>query len=152
MKRQQTMFSFLSNNKRSRRVAGKLYNNFRGKQNKAYVLAMKKQPIAMPEIIALSFALPTVQRTRGDKATLHREILLEMYSRQRFKRSLENNILQQRKRSGLETIITQIQQSDAIFVVKRSVADTADFPVIRHVSDTKDTEYHPKLAGDHFTL
>ena len=34
----------------------------------------------------------------------------------------------------------------------RSVADTADFPVIRHLSDTKDTEYHPQLAGDHFTL
>ena len=34
----------------------------------------------------------------------------------------------------------------------RSVADTADFPVIRHVSDTKDTEYHAKLAGNHFTL
>ena len=34
----------------------------------------------------------------------------------------------------------------------RSVVDTANFPVIRHVSDTKDTEYHPQLAGDHFTL
>ena len=29
-----------------RRVAGKLYNHFRAKQNKAYALAMKKQPIA----------------------------------------------------------------------------------------------------------
>ena len=34
----------------------------------------------------------------------------------------------------------------------RSVADTTDFPVICHASDTKDTEYHPKLAGDHFTF
>ena len=33
-------------NKRSQRVAGKLYKNFRGKQNKGYVLAMEKQPIA----------------------------------------------------------------------------------------------------------
>ena len=46
MKWQQTMLSFLSNNKRSQRVAGKLYKNFRGKQNKGYVLAMEKQPIA----------------------------------------------------------------------------------------------------------
>ena len=43
MKQQKTILSVLSSNKRSRRVAGKLYNNFRGKQNKAYVLAMKKQ-------------------------------------------------------------------------------------------------------------
>ena len=40
------MLSFLSSNKRSRRVAGNLYKNFRGKQNKGYVLAMEKQPIA----------------------------------------------------------------------------------------------------------
>ena len=33
MKRQQTMLLFLSRNKRSRRVAGKLYKNFKGKQN-----------------------------------------------------------------------------------------------------------------------
>ena len=46
MKRQQTMLSFLSSNKSSRRVEGKLYNNFRDKQNKAYVLVTKKQPIA----------------------------------------------------------------------------------------------------------
>ena len=72
-----------------------------------------------------------------------------MYSRQLFKRSLEDDILQQRKHFGLQTNITRIQ-SDAIAM--RSVADTADFPVIRHVSDTKDTEYHPQLAGDHFNL
>ena len=46
MKQQQTMLSFLSSNKRSRRVAGKLYKNFRGKQNKCSVSAMEKQPIA----------------------------------------------------------------------------------------------------------
>ena len=46
MKQQQTMLSFLSSNKRSRRVAGKLYKNFIDKQNKGYVLAMEKQPIA----------------------------------------------------------------------------------------------------------
>ena len=46
MKWQQTMISFLSSNERSQRVAGKLYKNFRGKQNKGYVLAMEKQPIA----------------------------------------------------------------------------------------------------------
>ena len=33
MKRQQTMLLFLFSNKRSRRVAGKLYKNFKGKQN-----------------------------------------------------------------------------------------------------------------------
>ena len=62
MKRQQTMLSFLSSNKRSRRVAGKLYNNFRDKQNKAYVLAMKKQPIARNNCLVVdrsTFALPT---------------------------------------------------------------------------------------------
>ena len=31
---------------KSRRVAGKLSNHFRAKQNTAYALAMKKQPIA----------------------------------------------------------------------------------------------------------
>ena len=46
MKRLQTMLSFLSSNKRSRGVAGKLYKNFRGKQNKGYILAMEKQLIA----------------------------------------------------------------------------------------------------------
>ena len=46
MKWQQTMLSFLSRNERSQRVAGKLYKNFRGKQNKGYILAMEKQPIA----------------------------------------------------------------------------------------------------------
>ena len=40
------MLLFLSSNKRSQRVAGKLYKNFRGKQNKGYILAMEKQPIA----------------------------------------------------------------------------------------------------------
>ena len=77
MKQQKTMLSFLSSNKRSRRVAGKLYNNFRGKQNKAYVLAMKKQPIARNNRFVVdrsTIALPTVWRTRGDKTTLHPEI------------------------------------------------------------------------------
>ena len=52
MKWQQTMLSFLSSNKRSRRVAGKLYKNFRGKQNKGYILAMKSSQ--SPEITALT--------------------------------------------------------------------------------------------------
>ena len=42
---------------------------------------MKKQPIARNNRLVVdrsTFALPTVQRTRGDKATLYREILLEM--------------------------------------------------------------------------
>ena len=49
------MLSFLFSNKRSSRVAGKLYKNFRGKQNKGYVpvLAMEKQPI-LPEITTLT--------------------------------------------------------------------------------------------------
>ena len=42
MKRQQTMLSFLSSNKRSRRAASKLYKNFSGKQNKGYVLVTEK--------------------------------------------------------------------------------------------------------------
>ena len=73
MKQQKTMLSFLSSSKRSRRVAGKLYNNFRGKQNKAYVLVMKKHPIARNTRFVVdrsTFALPTVWRTLGDKATL----------------------------------------------------------------------------------
>ena len=36
------MISFLSSNERSQRVAGKLYKNFRGKQNKGYELEMEK--------------------------------------------------------------------------------------------------------------
>jgi len=63
MKGQQTMLSFFSSNNRSRRVAGKPYNNLRGKQNKAYVLAMKKQPIAKNTRFVVdrsTFALPTV--------------------------------------------------------------------------------------------
>ena len=51
-KRQQTMISFLSSNERSQRVAGKLYKNFRGKQNKGYILAMKSSQ--SPEITALT--------------------------------------------------------------------------------------------------
>ena len=46
MTQQQTMLSFLSSNKRSRRVAGTLHKNFGGKQNKGNVLALEKQPIA----------------------------------------------------------------------------------------------------------
>ena len=53
------MLSFLSSNKRSRRVAGNLYKNFRGKQNKGYVLAMEKQPIARNNRVDSS-KLPTV--------------------------------------------------------------------------------------------
>ena len=112
VKRQQTMLSFFSSNKRSRRVAGKLYNNFRGKQNKAYVLAMKKQAIARNTRFVVdrsTFVLPIdcIANTWGQShPCLHREILLETYSRQRFKRSLENSILQQCKSSGLETKIT----------------------------------------------
>ena len=46
MKRQQIMLSFLSSDKRSRRVAGKLYKKLRGKQNKGYVIAMERRSIA----------------------------------------------------------------------------------------------------------
>ena len=44
----------------------------------------------------------------GDKASLHREILLEMCFRQWFERSLENKISRQRKSSEFETIRTRI--------------------------------------------
>ena len=47
------MLSFLSSNKRSQRVAGKLYKNFSGKQNKGYILAMEKQPIQITILTAL---------------------------------------------------------------------------------------------------
>ena len=40
------MLSFLSSDKRSRRVAGKLYKKLRGKQNKGYVIAMERRSIA----------------------------------------------------------------------------------------------------------
>ena len=50
-------------------------------------------------------------------------------------------------------IITRVQQLKVMrFCSDMTVADTADFPVIRNASDTKDTEYHPKLVGDHFML
>ena len=70
---------------------------------------------------------------------LHREILLEMYSRQWFKRSLENNILQQCKSSGLKTKITLMQQ----FKVMRFRSDAIHSRYRWFSSDTKDTEYHP---------
>ena len=91
-------------------MAGKLYKNFRGKQNKGYVLAMEKQPIARNNRLNSSTIAP---RTRGDKASLH-EILLEMCFRQRFERSLENKISRQRKSSEFETIRTRIQLFDVI--------------------------------------
>ena len=105
------MLSFLSSNKRSRRAAGKLYKNLRGKQNKGYVLAMEKQPIARNNRLNSSTIAP---RRRGDKASLYHEILLEMCFRQRFERSLENKISRQRKSSEFETIRTRIQLFDVI--------------------------------------
>ena len=92
-------------------MAGKLYKNFRGKQNKGYVLAMEKQPIARNNRLNSSTIAP---RTRGDKVSLHREILLEMCFRQRFERSLENKISRQRKSSEFETIVTRIQLVNVI--------------------------------------
>ena len=92
-------------------MAGKLYKNFRGKQNKGYVLAMEKQPIARNNRLNSSTIVP---RTRGDKASLHHEILLEMCFRQRFERSLENKISRQRKSFKFETIGTRIQPVDVI--------------------------------------
>ena len=91
-------------------MAGKLYKNFIDKQNKGYVLAMEKQPIARNNRLNSSTIAP---RTRGDKASLH-EILLEMCFRQRFERSLENKISRQRKSSEFETIRTRIQLFDVI--------------------------------------
>ena len=70
-------------------MAGKLYKNFRGKQNKGYVLAMEKQPIARNNHLNSS---TIALQTRGDKASLRREILLEMCFRQQFERSLKNKI------------------------------------------------------------
>ena len=96
MKRQQTMLSFLSSNKRSRRVAGKFYKNFRGKQNIGYIMVMEKQPIARNNCLDSSAIAP---RTRRDKASLHCEILLEICLRQRFERSLESKISRQCKSS-----------------------------------------------------
>ena len=93
-------------------MVGKLYKNFRGKQSKGYVLAMEtEQPIAGNNRLDSSSIAP---RTRGDKANLHREILLEMCFRQRFERSLENKISRQRESSEFETIRTRIQLIDVI--------------------------------------
>ena len=58
-------------------MAGKLYKNFRGKQNN--VLAMEKQPITRNNRLNSSTIAGYIcLQTRGDKASLHREILLEM--------------------------------------------------------------------------
>ena len=147
LKRQQTMLSFLSSNKRSRRVAGKLYKNFIGKQNKGYVLAMEKQPIARNNRLNSSTIAP---RTRGDKASLH-EILLEMCFRQRFERSLENKISRQRKSSEFETIRTRIQLFDVIRFHSDAIRSwhrwfSSDMPCKWR------QRYHPKSKGDKFTL
>ena len=87
-------------------MAGKLYKKFRGKQNKGYIQEMERQSIARNNHLNSSTIAP---QTRGDKASLHREILLEMCFRQRFERSLENKISRQRKSSEFETIRTRIQ-------------------------------------------
>ena len=58
------MLLFLSSDKRSQRVAGKLYKNFRGKQNKGYILAMEKQPIARYN------CLDKAQKSKGDQFML----------------------------------------------------------------------------------
>ena len=115
MKRQQTMLSFLSrnnSNKKSRRVAGKPWNNFREKQNKAYFLAVKKKPRGQgrsrnvlgggaPRNCVIdwwtdrntSYIIKPQVISRvgggGGGACLYREILLEMHSRQPFKKSLK---------------------------------------------------------------
>ena len=59
------MLSFLSSNKRSRRVAGKLYKNFRGKQNKGYILAIEKQPIARNNCLDSSIIAGCIKNTWG---------------------------------------------------------------------------------------
>ena len=87
-------------------MAGKLYKNFRGKQNKGYVLAMEKQPIARNNHLHSS---TIALRTCGDKASLRREILLEMCFRQQFERNLKNKISRQCKSSEFEMIRTRIQ-------------------------------------------
>ena len=72
-------------------MAGKLYKNFRGKQNNA--LAMEKQPITRNNRLNSSTIAGYIYlQTRGDIASLHRKILLEMCFRQRSERSLENKI------------------------------------------------------------
>ena len=134
------MLSFLSSNKRSRRVAGKLYKNFRGKQNKGYKLAMEKQPIPRNNHPDNSTIAP---RTRRDKASLHREILLEMCLRQRFERSLENKISRQRESSEFETIRTWIQLVDVIRFHSNAIRSwhrwfSSDMPCKWH------QRYHPK--------
>ena len=77
-------------------MAGKLYKNFMGKQNKGYIMVMEKQPIARNNCLESSAIAP---QTHRDKASLHCEILLEMCLRQRFERSLESKISRQCKSS-----------------------------------------------------
>ena len=142
-----TMLSFLSSNKRSRRVPGKLYKNLRGKQNKGYVLAMEKQPIARNNRLNSSTIAP---RRRGDKASLYHEILLEMCFRQRFERSLENKISRQRKSFKFETIGTRIQPVDVIRFHSNAIRSwqrwfSSDIPCKWR------QRYHPKSKGDQFT-
>ena len=72
---------------------------------------MEKQPIARNNRLNSS---TIALWTRGDKASLRREILLEMCFRQWFERSLENKISQKRKSSEFETIRTWIQLVNVI--------------------------------------
>ena len=74
-------------------MAAKLYKNFRGKQNKGYVLAMENifwhiQPIARNNRLDSSTIAGCITNT-WVKASLHHVILLEMCFRQWFERSLE---------------------------------------------------------------
>ena len=72
---------------------------------------MEKQPIARNNRLNSS---TIALWTRGDKASLRREILLEMCFRQWFERSLENKISQKRKSSEFEMIRTWIQLVNVI--------------------------------------
>ena len=109
---------------------------------------MEKQPIARNNHLNSS---TIALRTRGDKASLHREILLEMCFRQQFERSLENKISRQRKSSEFETIRTRIQLCDVIWFHSDAIRSwhrwfSSDMPCKWR------QRYHPKLKGDQFTF
>ena len=142
------MLSVLSSNKKSWRVAGKLYKNFRGKQNKGYVLAMEKQPIARNNHLNSS---TIALQTRGDKASLRREILPEMCFRQQFERSLKNKISWQRKSSEFEMIRTRIQLVYMIQFHSNEIRSWHHW-FSSNMPCKWCQRYHPKSKGYQFTL
>ena len=145
------MLSFLSSNKRSRRVAGKLYKNFIDKQNKGYVLAMEKQPIARNNRLNSSTIAPRTHGHVGTKLVFIMKFYLKCVSDNGLKEALKIKSLDSVKVLNLRRLEHDFSYSMWFdFIAMRFVADTADFPAICHVSDAKDITRNRRETSLHY--